>query len=314
MRIDTLYEFLLLASSLSFTETAKSLYMSQSVLSSHISNLEKELGVRLFVRDSHSVRLTEVGALFCEDASAIVADYEAALSRIGRFCDGASTVIRVGYLLGSYGSFLPLACRAFRLEHPDVSFSFRTLEAGQLSRELSDNEVDIAFTVFSKSAVGGKYAYRSLYADRYKLAVPRTHRLAKRKSVTIDDLKGEVVIGVRFDDAHSTLAQMSVMLRKAGIEVRVEDNLSDAAALMSMLVATDRVAMAPDHLGVFGGGNVVFVPVEGEGLGLFAGPIWKKSKETELLVSFADYVKSTTRRFEKADFLSREDGDALPFA
>ena len=64
MRIDTLYEFLLLTSNLNFTETAKSFFVSQSVLSNHISGLEKELGIRLFVRDRHSVRLTEAGSLF----------------------------------------------------------------------------------------------------------------------------------------------------------------------------------------------------------------------------------------------------------
>ena len=44
LRIETLYEFLLLTSNLNFTETAKSFFISQSVLSGHISSLEKELG------------------------------------------------------------------------------------------------------------------------------------------------------------------------------------------------------------------------------------------------------------------------------
>ena len=47
MRIETLYEFLLLTTNLNFTETAKSFYISQSVLSNHVSSLEKELGIRL---------------------------------------------------------------------------------------------------------------------------------------------------------------------------------------------------------------------------------------------------------------------------
>ncbi|WP_165172702.1 LysR family transcriptional regulator [Adlercreutzia sp. ZJ242] len=314
MRIETLYEFLLLASNLSFTETARSLYMAQSALSSHISNLEKELGVRLLVRDSHSVRLTEVGALFCEDAGKIIADYETAISRIGLFCDSASSVMRVGFLLGSYGSFLPVACRMFRDVRPDVSFSFRTLEIGELTRELADNNVDVAFTLFSEGVLGGKYACRRLYADSYKLAAPKTHRLAQRASVTIDDLRGEVVVMPRFSSAHNTLAQLSVKLRKAGVDVRVNDAISDAAALMATLVASNQVAITPDHLSVYGGNNLAFARIEGDGLDLVAGPVWKKSKETELVVAFADFVKSATRRFTKADFLSRDGADALPFA
>lgn len=76
MKIDTLYEFLLLASTLNYTETAKNFFVSQPVLSNHIASLEKELGVRLFNRNSHAVELTEVGAIFVADARKIVDDYE----------------------------------------------------------------------------------------------------------------------------------------------------------------------------------------------------------------------------------------------
>lgn len=112
MRIETLYEFLLLTSNLNFTETAKSFFISQSVLSGHISSLEKELGALLFVRDRHSVRLTEAGRLFQQDAQRIVEDYERALERLSQYADGVSSVVRIGFLEGSFGSFLPLVCRS----------------------------------------------------------------------------------------------------------------------------------------------------------------------------------------------------------
>ena len=55
MRIDTLYEFILLATNLNFTDTAKSFFIAQSALSNHISKLERELGAKLFTRDNRSV-------------------------------------------------------------------------------------------------------------------------------------------------------------------------------------------------------------------------------------------------------------------
>ena len=132
MRIETLYEFLLLTSNLNFTETAKSFFISQSVLSGHISSLEKELGALLFVRDRHSVRLTEAGRLFQQDAQRIVEDYERALERLSQYADGVSSVVRIGFLEGSFGSFLPLVCRSYHKEHPDVDFHFRTMELANI--------------------------------------------------------------------------------------------------------------------------------------------------------------------------------------
>lgn len=312
MRIDTLYEFLLLTANLNFTETAKSFFISQSVLSNHISGLEKELGIRLFVRDRHSVRLTEAGSLFLEDAQKIVADYEHALSRISQYRDGVSSVIRIGYLLGSYGSFLPLVCKSYSEQHPEVGFHFKTMEIGDIQAKLNENRIDVGFTLFTKDIQGGKYAYRCLYEDRYKLAVPKTHRLAGRESVTLSDLKGETVLSPRFNRTRSTLSQVSVKLRNAGIEVRTDDQIVDSGALMATIVATGHVAMSLDHHKLYGSGNVVFVPVDDDGMDLCCGPIWKKSKENDAILSFMDFLFKETKGFTKEDFLSREGAEGLP--
>lgn len=96
MRIDTLYEFILLATNLNFTDTAKSFFIAQSALSNHISKLERELGAKLFTRDNRSVALTKVGKTFLEDAKKIVADYECALDNVAMCRQGTSSLLRIG--------------------------------------------------------------------------------------------------------------------------------------------------------------------------------------------------------------------------
>lgn len=312
MRIDSLFEFLVLSSNLSFTETAKSLYISQSVLSSHISALEKELGVRLFIRDSHSVRLTEIGALFAEDAKQIVADYESALSRIAHYQDGVSTTIRIGFLLGSFGAFLPLVCKKYHKMHPDVEFSFRALEIGNVQEALSDNRIDIGFTLFSHITRGGALAYRILYEDEYKLAVPKTHRLASKSSVTLDDLRNETVLAPRFSASRNSISQIDVKLRRAGISVWNDERIIDAASLMTTLTASGRIALAFDHLSVYGNGNLVFIPIEDDDVRLSAGVLWKKSHENDVILSFVDFLMRETDGFGKKDYLSRDGEESLP--
>lgn len=312
MRIDTLFEFLTLSSSLNFTETAKSLFLSQSVLSSHISALEKELGVRLFVRDSHSVRLTEVGAAFAEDAKQIVLDYEGALSRISQYRDGVSTTIRIGFLLGSFGAFLPLACKQYREDHPDVNFTFKALEIGSVQEMLNDNRIDVGFTLFSQITRGGSLAFRVLYEDEYKLAVPKTHRLASKSSISLDDLRDETILAPRFNASRSAISQLDVKLRNAGISVCNDKGIVDAASLMTTLTATGRIALAFDHLGVYDSGNLVFIPLEDNSIRLLAGPLWKKSHENDVILSFVDYLMDSTAHFQRKDYLSRGGAESLP--
>ena len=62
MDIQIIREFLDLAFTLNYSKTAERVFISQSALSKHIASLEKELGVQLFVRSKHSVRLTPIGA------------------------------------------------------------------------------------------------------------------------------------------------------------------------------------------------------------------------------------------------------------
>lgn len=306
MRIQTLYEFLVLTTKLNFTETAKGFFISQSVLSDHISNLEKELGTRLFVRDRHSVRLTETGRLFKEDAAAIVADYERALERLDLYRSNVSSTLRIGFLMGSYGAFLPALCERYRQQHPETVFRFRTLELGKMQPALQNDEIDIGFIVFIKGFEGSQFTSRTLYTDSYKLAVPKSHPFARRSSVRIADLKGQTVLSSRFEHAKSMQAQTGIMLRNAGVNVSVIDEIPDVGALMATLVSSNAVALALDHLDVFGGGNIVFLPIDDLDTKVYAGPVWKTAKETDVLLSFIAYLQRETKSFTKDDFISRK--------
>ncbi|MEI3377076.1 MAG: LysR family transcriptional regulator [Coriobacteriales bacterium] len=305
MRIQTLYEFLVLSEKLNFTETAKGFFISQSVLSDHITKLEKELSTKLFIRDKHSVRLTEEGLIFKEDASKIVADYETALERLDLYKEGISSILRIGFLMGSYGTFLPPLCERYRQKHPEVEFRFRTPELGEMQNCLMNDEIDIALTIFAKGFEGDQFSHDILYSDSYKLAVPKGHRLASRKSVKIEDLKTEHVIASRFNQVKSMQAQISVMLRNAGVDVSVMEDVSDVGALMATLVATNSVAMALDHLRVFGGGNIIFIPIEDLDTRLFAGPVWKTSRSSGRLLDFVAFLQHETSGFTKEDFITR---------
>ena len=81
MSIEYLREFVYLSKTLSFSKTAKAFYVTHSVISKHISSMETELGVKLFVRNSHCVRLTRCGEAFLAEVKPIVRAYDGAVSK-----------------------------------------------------------------------------------------------------------------------------------------------------------------------------------------------------------------------------------------
>ena len=202
-------------------------------------------------------------------------------------------------------------CRSYRKEHPDVDFHFRTMELANIQKALNENEIDVGLSIYQDGIQGAKFCYRRLYEDRYMLAVPVGHRLAKRASVSIADLRGERVVVPHFNRSKSMLEQMHVKLRNAGAEVRPA-GFEDVGAMMATLVTAGAVAIALDHLRVFGNGNVEFVPLAGENMEICAGAVWKRSKETGAITSFVDFLEQACEGFGKEDFLARSGPDALP--
>ncbi|MEH7414931.1 LysR family transcriptional regulator [Neobacillus drentensis] len=68
MEIRQLRYFISVAEHLNFTEAAKQLFVAQPAVSQQIASLEKAIGLKLFLRDKHSVQLTPAGRVFLNDA------------------------------------------------------------------------------------------------------------------------------------------------------------------------------------------------------------------------------------------------------
>ena len=82
MEIKQLRYFLALAKTGSMTSAAHSLYITQQALSKSISKMEETLGVILFERTQHGVRLTEYGKCLLPYARKIIQSAEAACSKV----------------------------------------------------------------------------------------------------------------------------------------------------------------------------------------------------------------------------------------
>ena len=77
--------FMAVATNLSFTKTSEELFVSQPAISRQISQLEKELGCRLFTRNNQGTQLTEEGRLYFDLFSKYKAEFITQRSRQNRY-------------------------------------------------------------------------------------------------------------------------------------------------------------------------------------------------------------------------------------
>lgn len=83
--------FICVADKLNFTKAAEELFLSTPTVTHHIKNLEKELGTKLFIRNSRMVQLTDNGKIFYGDAKEILdREYVARKKLIARDYDNLS--------------------------------------------------------------------------------------------------------------------------------------------------------------------------------------------------------------------------------
>ena len=196
MTIFFLKEFLTLVKYLNFSKSAQVLSIAQPTLSRHISQLESELGVQLFIRDSQSVRLTEAGRFFIPEAEKIVESYENAERRMLYFKEGVNGSISIAYRrLYDDGPWLNIL-HGFKEKYPTIRSTFISLtDFDMIYSKLVKNEVDVAVMVATDEIRGNndldllKLSSSTLYA-----VMSATHPLAGRRSIYFSDLIDTPVI------------------------------------------------------------------------------------------------------------------------
>ena len=142
MNFTHLKYFLLVAEELNITRAAERLYISQQSLSNHISNMERELNVKLFTR-SPKLSLTYAGDQLVQTATQILDLHRQYLTKVGDINRHYMGVLRVGVSHTCGLALLPEILPQFCREFPMVEFSLFEGNSNQLEDELSHGRVDL---------------------------------------------------------------------------------------------------------------------------------------------------------------------------
>jgi DNA-binding transcriptional LysR family regulator len=156
MELRQLEHFVAVAEDESFTRAARRLGYVQSALSVSIRSLERELGVRLFDRTTHRVRVTEAGRTLLPSARATIASAEG-------FRDEAAAVngvlrgrLRIGLMQSFNVLNVPRLLGRFHREHPDVELTARPAAGGSAAMlsAVTAGELDLAFVAVAEPPKG----------------------------------------------------------------------------------------------------------------------------------------------------------------
>lgn len=193
MTLKQLEYFLSCATLLNFRKAAQLHYLSAPTLSRNISNLEEELGVQLFLRDSHKVKLTEAGVTFFTSAYQMLVLYHKFYDRVnlsGQHLQRRGDPFIIGSYAfdGTYGSLVDLI-----LQQPDyfmgrpIQIDF--VDAGEMVDAVLNGDIQIGMD--SKIHVlqsGYPFEMRTLSRVPFHVALAPEHLLAGTESISLETL------------------------------------------------------------------------------------------------------------------------------
>ncbi|GAA0488191.1 LysR family transcriptional regulator [Streptomyces stramineus] len=150
--------FLAVAQTLSFTQAAGRLGLRQSTVSQQVRRLEAAAGRQLFVRDTHSVRLTEDGEAMLGFARTILEANE----RAAHWFTG--TRLRGRLRFGASEDFvltrLPEILEGFRHEHPEVDLELTVDLSETLQERLAAGRLDLVLAKRHPREPHGRLVWR----------------------------------------------------------------------------------------------------------------------------------------------------------
>lgn len=190
----------------SFTRAAARLHVAQPSVSSQIRGLERELGAELFHRTRHSVEVSPAGAAFLPWARQALADCESGRAVVRELLGLRRGQLRLGATPSLTGSLLPVVLTRFHHRYPGVELTLHQAGSRDLVARLEEGLLDLALVILPVDSASVHTL--ALAEEELVLAVLAGHRLARRRSVTVADLRDEPLVMFRegYDLREVTLA------------------------------------------------------------------------------------------------------------
>lgn len=192
----TLQCFVSVAELLSFSAAAQKLGVSQSAVSRQVKLMEQELGLLLFDRVGRKVFLTPAGRDLLERSYEVQKGMVSLTARASELSAGTQGTLRIGATPQTLESVIARIVPRFMQKHPEVRIALVEDGSVSLGGALERGSIDVAIGALTSDRGFESCALFPLVA---LVAMPASHRLARRRNVEITELAEEEMLLLRPD-------------------------------------------------------------------------------------------------------------------
>lgn len=258
MEIQQIRCLLAVADTLHFGRAAQGLNMLPASLGRHIKLMEESLGVRLLLRTTRSVALTEAGEDFVVAAKDIIDRIDQLETTFRARQKLQSEVLRVGVIDSAAAGLMPQVLPHLTAQHPDIAVDMLEQKTIRLLPRVLTGRLDIAI-VRPPEVWDPRLEFRPLFSETIVVAIPDTHRLASNEVVSVHDMIDEpLIVPDRASRPHSHDLTIKLFI-EAGLTARVAQIADEKQTIVSLVSTGVGLAIVPKWASRLGIGGVSFV-------------------------------------------------------
>ncbi|MGC3954531.1 MAG: LysR family transcriptional regulator [Propionicimonas sp.] len=199
MDLQSLKYFQFVAMYRNFSRAAEHFYIGQSALSRQIANLEKELGVQLFVRDTRNVSLTDAGEVLYEHCDLLLRHHELIYRLLEATKTGHTGQLGIATVANFGVTFEPVVER-FIAAYPKVKARIDDIPFDELADSIAHGVYDLAITLDFGVPQNDLIVQRTIDSDHFVVVMRDDYPYAGRDPIPLAELLEQRLIIPRHVD------------------------------------------------------------------------------------------------------------------
>jgi len=288
-----------------YREASRHLYIAQPSISEAVSDLESELGIKLFSREGRVARLTPEGQVFYEEALKTLAQAERSIATAQRAAKGEIGRLGIGFMGFASCPFLPDLLRKYKNRHPGVALRLEENVPSGQDLAFDRGEIDIGFTRPPSADRSSSYESRLLFREPLVVALPKTRKV-RAKRIRIADLAGERIVTFQRASSPEVFDTIIRACNDSGFSPRLHSELNNMHSVLATVEAEEGVAIVSASARNLRADNVSFFRLQPDDVRVDFVATWKKKEPSvplklfiELLDEELPAIRQKTRYLER---------------
>lgn len=267
MEIKTLKSFVAVATLKNFSAAARELNTVQPAISRHITDLEEELGVRLFWRNTREVRITPAGESLLSDANEILTTEIAAIERAQLADQGKTGKLRIGYLGPACFTFIPKLVKTYATQFSNVEIILKEMTVRQQLEAFESEELDVGLSRALPGSYHKEFAAKDIYTDTLMAVLPDTHSLASpndSKPIRLKQLEKDSFILFSRREAPGLFDQIIGTFQREGTVPTISSQPEFMQVVLTEVASGLGVSILPACIRDMYTKGCTFIPIHGQ--------------------------------------------------